>query len=949
MTSIHKSFIFLFLILFSNSVFSSHFRSGKISWTVTPGTRTVNFTITNTWRFDDVDPIYFNFGDGNSTGALSGNEILNVPNNYKVIETRVSHTYSNDGPFTASFSGCCRISNLVNAPDYSFTVSTKVCLANSNTGSPISTVPSIIEMGSTGINTYQLPVTDPDGSNISYSLTSISSFNFVPSVNSNVASISSTGLISWNTTGTNVGSLYLMKVKVSDGCAESELEFIIKITACNSGVTGTITGTSSIFQGQSAELTVTFTGFGPWTYRLSGTNTDVTTSVSPVKIMVNPLTTTTYTISSVSGAGGACGIANGSAIVTVNCYNIATLTGDATINSAQSTNLSIAFTGIGPWTYRLSGTSTDVTTNTTPVLIPVTPITTTVYSLTSVSNTSGFCSTSSGSATVTVNCPNIATISGTATITSGQSTDLSIAFSGTGPWSYRLSGTNTDVITSTTPVIIPVTPNTSTNYTLASVTHSNGYCATSSGTAFVTVNCPVVASISGTKTIYKGQSTDLTLSFTGTGPWTYRLSGTNSDITTNVSPVVISVSPTLNTNYSLVSVTHSGGYCALTDGSIAMITVICPVTATISGSATINKGQSTNLQISFTESGPWTYRISGVNQDFVSNVNPAIIPVAPAATTTYTLSSVSNSCGFGTVSGSAAITVIVPVNLISCYNFSGNALDGKSSNHGNVIGASLTTDRFGNANSAYNFNGVNNYISLPDNVFGVPEYTYSAWVNSNNLLAFSQIILSIGNIGADQVLALSNINQTNGGQIWNFFSYIYLAALPTPFIQIPTSNVINEWHHVVAIRTLNELKLFIDGSLVGTTSSTGLPPVYATPIKATIGARSRNDIQFFSGKIDDVKIYDGAIKEEEVAYLYNEESGSNQCSDFCTKFVYSLASGNWNDPMTWSCNRVPLSTDVVLVKQSHSVTIDNITANAKSVILGGTINYLNNGNLILNQ
>ncbi|MBK6634282.1 MAG: hypothetical protein IPG38_08130 [Chitinophagaceae bacterium] len=36
-------------------------------------------------------------------------------------------------------------------------------------------------------------------------------------------------------------------------------------------------------------------------------------------------------------------------------------------------------------------------------------------------------------------------------------------------------------------------------------------------------------------------------------------------------------------------------------------------------------------------------------------------------------------------------------------------------NNGVVSGASLTTDRFGNSNKAYNFNGANNFISVADN------------------------------------------------------------------------------------------------------------------------------------------------------------------------------------------------------------------------------------------
>ena len=57
----------------------------------------------------------------------------------------------------------------------------------------------------------------------------------------------------------------------------------------------------------------------------------------------------------------------------------------------------------------------------------------------------------------------------------------------------------------------------------------------------------------------------------------------------------------------------------------------------------------------------------------------------------------------------------VPANgLMAWYKFNGNASDSSGNgNHGTVNGATLTSDRFGNANKAYYFNGVDNYIIVP--------------------------------------------------------------------------------------------------------------------------------------------------------------------------------------------------------------------------------------------
>ena len=59
----------------------------------------------------------------------------------------------------------------------------------------------------------------------------------------------------------------------------------------------------------------------------------------------------------------------------------------------------------------------------------------------------------------------------------------------------------------------------------------------------------------------------------------------------------------------------------------------------------------------------------------------------------------------------------VPVsNLEAWYSLDSNAVDSSGNgNNGTVVGATPVADRFGNANSAYRFNGINNYIYIPPN------------------------------------------------------------------------------------------------------------------------------------------------------------------------------------------------------------------------------------------
>ncbi len=90
-------------------------------------------------------------------------------------------------------------------------------------------------------------------------------------------------------------------------------------------------------------------------------------------------------------------------------------------------------------------------------------------------------------------------------------------------------------------------------------------------------------------------------------------------------------------------------------------------------------------------------------------------------------------------------------NLQAWYPFCGDTTDHSGNgrdliDHGIVTGpAVLTTDRFGNANSAYQFNGVNsmmNYTTFFPNSGTPPDFTYSVWVNPT--AAQSSIIMYNG-------------------------------------------------------------------------------------------------------------------------------------------------------------------------------------------------------------
>ncbi len=126
------------------------------------------------------------------------------------------------------------------------------------------------------------------------------------------------------------------------------------------------------------------------------------------------------------------------------------------------------------------------------------------------------------------------------------------------------------------------------------------------------------------------------------------------------SPIPINNIPLLGgTYFGDLYVIDSGNGCESLANPISV--TVQEVTATLSGNATTCGGSSTTLTVNFTGPGPtwnFTYSDGFSNTNLLANANPFTFSVSPIISTTYSLVNVTGAtCGAGTVSGSATITV----------------------------------------------------------------------------------------------------------------------------------------------------------------------------------------------------------------------------------------------------------------------------------------------------
>ena len=238
---------------------ASHFRYGHVTWRVVDeDTRTVEFTVTTAWRSSFIGNPRIYFGDGASHFSNSVSTIFEgtdlAGESYTLRQYTVEHSYATEGPYTAYIIGCCRIWTVINAPSDYYIVETAVDLRNGNTGSPVSSLPVILQMTQGELNTVQIPAADPDGDSFTVRLATPqeSGMDNIASAGTESIDIDNNGDLTWDTESTSVGDKYAAQVVIEENHAGNiskvALDFIIEIVDASETEPPTIADATSDLQ-----------------------------------------------------------------------------------------------------------------------------------------------------------------------------------------------------------------------------------------------------------------------------------------------------------------------------------------------------------------------------------------------------------------------------------------------------------------------------------------------------------------------------------------------------------------------------------------------------------------------------------------------------------------------------------------------------------------------------
>ena len=233
------------------------------------------------------------------------------------------------------------------------------------------------------------------------------------------------------------------------------------------------------------------------------------------------------------------------------------------------------------------------------------------------------------------------------------------------------------------------------------------------------------------------------------------------------------------------------------------------------------------------------------------------------------------------------------------WPFDGNANDiSGNNNNGTVNGAALAADRFGQQGMAYCFDGVDDYIVTAfAGVGGTTSRSISFWAK----------ISSTGNgvnSGGHEIISYGDTPATGDGKSFRVTLNRNCTGMGVGIGNAThtidnTISVYDEWHHYIVVYDLgisgqlSDISMYIDGILVPdnfcdtynksvvVNTETTIPIHFG---RLYIAAQPR----YFSGCLDEVRMYNKPLSLQEIDTLFNNANVSveNESSDKINVSVY---------------------------------------------------------------
>ena len=213
------------------------------------------------------------------------------------------------------------------------------------------------------------------------------------------------------------------------------------------------------------------------------------------------------------------------------------------------------------------------------------------------------------------------------------------------------------------------------------------------------------------------------------------------------------------------------------------------------------------------------------------------------------------------------------------HDFSGNA-------HSATLSGAVSW-ALGKYGGAVSFTGATAYVNAGNSTALKPSTTFTvgAWIKPE-----SGAWWIVSNESGGKGFALFLGNGTDGTYSVGTHPALMISdGSAYHSLESPNAITFGEWHHIVATFDGTTTSLYVDGVLVASNATYGYT---AHPTSNTlIGAWSTSS-RFFTGRIDDVRIYDRALSATDVSKLYG--SGSVKINDSRNNRLTNGLVGLWS-------------------------------------------------------
>ena len=270
---------------------------------------------------------------------------------------------------------------------------------------------------------------------------------------------------------------------------------------------------------------------------------------------------------------------------------------------------------------------------------------------------------------------------------------------------------------------------------------------------------------------------------------------------------------------------------------------------------TVTSGATTTTAggtVSGAAAGPWTY-------------TPAV-SFTGVDSFTYTIGD-----GRG---GSASATVNVTVNpraggvgLVAAYGFNegtGTAVTDVSGNgrNGTIRGAQFAN---GKAGKALQFDGIDDWVTVADvtnsSLDLTSGMTLSAWVNAFEFTGWETILLKERGVGAMSYALYAQDGGVAGGGA-DAPSGVVRAGAADQAVRGTSAVPLHAWTHLATTYDGTTLRIYVNGALVASRPQAG--PIAVGNGALRIGGNNSWAGEFFSGLIDEIRVYNRALTDVEI-------------------------------------------------------------------------------------